>query len=663
VGGLEGISLKTTNTVIAAAVSVALGYAHAQDAQILDPVVVTASRIAEPQAQAAVLVEVISREQIEDSGAANITELLDQVSGGLLTRQYGRLGVDASFDLGYLGGVSAQRTLVLIDGVRINESDDATVRWGQLPLDAIEQVEIRKAGAGVLFGDRALGGVVNIITTRAKDSGSANLTLGSFGTRVLSLQKASRSHDTSWQVAAQQAKTDGYRDGAKQVLQSGQFGISRATPLGLIGLAMRLSEEEIDRPAAISLATFEENPRVGSLQSPGYFYAARRTGKSIDLTWQHEHVSGGETLSRFARDSSESTARFLSASFIGTPTTYDNQRNTLEVRRTERVLSGRIIGGLEYVDAESSSNRFQRAKVEQLSSAVYSSAEFPFRQSLLSAGLRRQLIENRFFNAPDSSKQVSKQSLTSWSLGALASAAAGQLRFNVQSSFAFPTADQLYTYSARWQDAFAPQDIFPGVQAMRSNEIQIAYAHRRISSQFQTGLRHLEIKGEIGEKLDCVGENISCNTNLYDTQRLIIFLESSGRMSPDLSWAFNADRIQSEINSGGFAGNKVPLVPNFVAKGTLSLKQARSRYRLVANHRSEMIQSGDNANGKFRIPRRLTMDAGYTYTWASEQRELSVWIRNFTDKQYFDFAAWDGFSSGVAPADGRSYELRLQQRF
>ena len=92
--------MKTKPVALALAVSATFGYAQAQSVQTLDPVVVTASKFEEPQGQTTAIVDVIDRQQIEASGAANITEVLDQVSGGLLTRQYGRRGADASFDLG-----------------------------------------------------------------------------------------------------------------------------------------------------------------------------------------------------------------------------------------------------------------------------------------------------------------------------------------------------------------------------------------------------------------------------------------------------------------------------------------------------------------------------------------------------------------------------------
>jgi outer membrane receptor protein involved in Fe transport len=53
------------------------------------------------------------------------------------------------------------------------------------------------------------------------------------------------------------------------------------------------------------------------------------------------------------------------------------------------------------------------------------------------------------------------------------------------------------------------------------------------------------------------------------------------------------------------------------------------------------------------------LDAGYSYAWSTQRREISLWVRNITNKQYFDFASFES----VAPADGRSVELRVKQDF
>lgn len=630
----------------------AVGCAHAQSIKTLDPVVVTASKIEEPQGQATVLVEVISRQDIEESGAANISELLDQVSGGLLTRQYGRLGVDAAFDLGYLGGASAQRTLVMVDGVRLNNIDGSTIRWGQLPLDAIEQVEIRKAGGGVLFGDRALGGVVNIITKRAEDSDSAHVTVGSFGTRAIGLHKSVRSGDTQLQVSAQQAEADGYRESVNQKIRSLNLGISQSTEIGLIGVDLRSFEEDTLLPNSITLTTFQGNPRA----APPGTTTAKRRGSNVGLSLSSPLTRATQLKARISYDDSKNDLSFVSA-FPQSPFTLIAKRFAGDVSVSKKVSTTRVLAGLELFDASVETNRTNLLRVEQRSKALYVSSETPVSSSLLNLGIRQQTMTNTFTPTTAAGAQRSNEDLRSWSVGGLTPLAKTTLRYSIQSSFAFPNADQLFTFHPT---TFAPTDVNPGIRAMKSDEAQIALSRSFNQTKVEAGSRFLTIKDEIGFKSACSGAgSASCNTNLFDTQRLIAFARISGSLTSSVSWAASADRIQSKIESGTNSGKRVPMVPDLVAKGSLSWKRDQSLYRVVANHRGQMVQSDDNANSDFRIPARLTLDAGYSYAWPSQRRELSLWVRNLTDRQYFDFASF----GSVAPADGRSVELRVKQDF
>ncbi len=150
---------------------------------------------------------------------------------------------------------------------------------------------------------------------------------------------------------------------------------------------------------------------------------------------------------------------------------------------------------------------------------------------------------------------------------------------------------------------------------------------------------------------------MSCNTNLYDTTRLILSLEGSGRISKGWAWRASVDRVQAKIDSGSNKDNLVPMVPNLVARAALTYQSTAGQFQMLANHRGKMFKNSDNANSSSKIPERVVVDAGYAI--ASKTQELSFWIRNLADHQYFDFAeTW-----GVAPADGRSMELRFKQTF
>ena len=626
----------------------AFGCAHAQNIQTLEPVVVTASKIEEPQGQATVLVEVIDRRAIEQSGAANITELLDQVSGGILTRQYGRLGLDAAFDLGYLGGASAQRTLILVDGAPINDVDSAPIRWGQIPLDAVEQVEIRKAGGGVLFGDRAIGGVVNIITRRAEAAGSAHLTIGSFNTRVIGLGKSVHVGDTLFQLSAQGAESDGYRASVDQKIRSLNVGVSQPTALGVLGANFRSFEENTLSPDSIPLATFQRNPRA----APAGSTTAKRDGSSVNLWLESNIPEEAKIRGRVSYDESKSDVVTSFSSFA-----LNKKRHSGDFSLSTRLRDSRVLAGLDFFDAAIGSTRSNLLKVAQQSSALYLNSETPVGESLVNLGVRQQSMKNTFTRTTASGSQASREDLVSWSTGGLSPIAASVLRYSIQSSFSFPNTDQLYTFHPT---TFAPTDINPGIKPMKSDEAQVALSQSFDGIRTELAGRFLKIKDEIGFKSACSGAgSASCNTNLFDTTRLIVFASVGGRPSPSLSWSLSADSIQSTVDSGTNAGKRVPMVPKLVVKGSASLKRDGSVYRLLANHRGNMVQSDDFGNTGFRIPSRLTLDAGYTHTWPSTKLQLAFWVRNLTDKQYFDFASF----GSVAPADGRAIELRIKQDF
>ena len=76
---------------------------YAQLVAELNPVVVSASRLPESRADASVVVDVISQDDIASSGHSNFSNYLSTLPGLNLTRLYGSMGIDASVDLGYMG--------------------------------------------------------------------------------------------------------------------------------------------------------------------------------------------------------------------------------------------------------------------------------------------------------------------------------------------------------------------------------------------------------------------------------------------------------------------------------------------------------------------------------------------------------------------------------
>lgn len=139
-----------------------------QDSTIreLDRMVVTATRTERDVADIPVSISVVGRSTIELAPARNVTDLLMNEAGVLVKRVVG-MGEGIPGDIiirGVPGAFAAARVLVLVDGVPTNVSGTPFMLLNEVPLEAIERVEVVRGPFSSLYGANALGGVINIIT-------------------------------------------------------------------------------------------------------------------------------------------------------------------------------------------------------------------------------------------------------------------------------------------------------------------------------------------------------------------------------------------------------------------------------------------------------------------------------------------------------------------
>lgn len=142
-----------------------------QQTQELSKIEITGSRIKRVDAETPAPVQVITRTQIEQSGAASITEVLKS----LPANNAGSFDENAvaSFTPGAGGislrGLGAQATLILINGRRVAPFGFASggqttfVDVNSIPLDAVERIDVLLDGASALYGSDAMAGVINVI--------------------------------------------------------------------------------------------------------------------------------------------------------------------------------------------------------------------------------------------------------------------------------------------------------------------------------------------------------------------------------------------------------------------------------------------------------------------------------------------------------------------
>ena len=125
-------------------------------------VVVTATRTEKDVADAPGDVHVVTKEDIEKRNVSTVDEALSDVPGVFDNRGKGLMDTQAQINLRGIPG--ANRTLILLDGIPINDAFTGNVMWTGMAPGSVEKIEVVEGPFSSLYGGNAMGGVVNIIT-------------------------------------------------------------------------------------------------------------------------------------------------------------------------------------------------------------------------------------------------------------------------------------------------------------------------------------------------------------------------------------------------------------------------------------------------------------------------------------------------------------------
>lgn len=157
--------LKKTFTLLVLTLSTSV-VAFSQEKKLsLDEVTVTATKFAKKQSETGKVVSVISREELERSSGKSILDILNIQPSLNFNNANGNRGGNIST---YLRGSQTGNTLILIDGIPVNDPSQITNDYdlNLISVDMIDHIEILKGGHSTLYGSDAVAGVINIITKK-----------------------------------------------------------------------------------------------------------------------------------------------------------------------------------------------------------------------------------------------------------------------------------------------------------------------------------------------------------------------------------------------------------------------------------------------------------------------------------------------------------------
>jgi iron complex outermembrane receptor protein len=626
-------------------------YLLAQEKEVtLEEVVVTATRDLEEVRKIPADVTIITKEQIEESHVENVVDLMrDKV--GVVVRDFYGTGKKASVDIRGFGETAPLNTLVLVDGRRVNEIDLSGVDWTQIPLDQIERIEIVRGAGSVLYGDNAVGGVVNIITKRPERpfSFQAGVALGSYNYNKENASISGKWGPLSAILGIGYNATEGYRENGLlrgkniggQIIydlnDDVSFNLSGAFNRDKQGLPGGLTQTEIDLLGRRATLTPDNHAKTDD----GY----GDLGAKMKL-WNFGRIEADLSYRERGVDN------FLDfpASFY----TYTDERKLSTWGLTPRYLLDKPIGNftnkftlgsdLYHSDAKVDSKTLffgfpsmNESDIKKKSLGVYGYDEFSILKNLiLSLGFRYEWVTYDISQQNPYLKDTTNYGEPAWNMGLNYLLGEGFSAFlSARRSFRFPTTDELIL-------------VFPVARVNPAMKPQRGY-------DYETGLRYA-FKDKFEGKLtffwidthDEIFFNPVTFTNENYPKSRRQGVELSAKVMP-LTWLSvwgNYGYIRPILLGNIFDGNDIPGVPR--NKGSLGADIEALKGLLFGVKATFVGSSYPISDFSNQVPKQdgfYTLDAKLSYSWKGLNAFFGV--NNITNQKYSEWVVTNATGSRI----------------
>ncbi|MFC1461509.1 TonB-dependent receptor [Verrucomicrobiota bacterium] len=661
--------MKKSAGIILSALLAVGSTALAQEANEADQeIVVSASRDYREACQIPANVTVLTAADIDQAGTVTVVDALKNLAGVYFRTTSGDAS-QAQITMRGFGENSHGRVLVLLDGRRLNRPDMAGINWCQIPLNNIERVEILRGSHSVLYGDHAIGGVVNIVTRKGTPTPEYSVSAmgGSYGMNIQRLGVSGSSGPLSYAANAERNQSSGYRDRSAYLAWGGGgnlgYDINERN-----NVALALSYDTIDYqiPGYLTKDEMDENPRQSMYpddSAKNHYYNADLGLKSlwddmgrldINVVYRRKKISSDMTswssFSDFTIDTYGATPRF------SMDTDLFNHQNTF--------LIG-FDGYLDKLDAdrysdEPRTSETATAAIKKRTLGGYAKNEFSISEELvLDLGAR---LEQARFDADVSSAGIDDD--TVYNANALAAALIYLLPEDSKAFaragtvYRYPFVDELVSYVGYGSD-----DMYTDINMEKGQNYEVG-TDLAVRENLRMGLTLflLNMKDEIAwnsatyrnENLDNT-RHMGAEANAAWTFRDVCRLDT---------WYTYA---QARFTKGDYDGNDVPLVPNHKvsveAKWFLPFDLSLNA---AFTYIGKQYLGSDNSNTGEKLADYTVVDLGVRYVPEGADRldlEVFAGVDNVFGKHYAT-AGYQGWSTdGYYPSPDRTYKAGVSCRF
>jgi iron complex outermembrane receptor protein len=643
---------------------------------------------------------VITADEIAHSPSQTLPEIIAQVPGVQLTSLYGGVnGAKTSVDLRGFGAFATANTLVLINGRRLNDIDMAGVDLSTIPLNSIERVEITRGNSGaVLYGDNAVGGVVNIVLKNGVSGPPvamrAEAGVGSFNQRMASVSTALNSGPWSTSFYGNAIKSDGYRVNNALDQRNGVGNLNYTTPDLKAFLTVTGDDQKLGFPGGRTV-----DPSIGLNQlvtdrrgTNTPFDYGNQQGASATAGFTKTIMNGVDLIVDGGVKKKDTQSGFFGAVPFASPlpsfsSTYNDASlqtwsitPRLSVKHAIFGMPSQILTGIDYYDATFRQDRgafkgLAPTHIYDLSQQTLAgywqhtvgllpTTDFSYGARIQNTSLsaRDRFDPNApgcamFFNCSDQASPLdSNETQYALHLG---------LEHRLNNTFSvFGRAARAFRTPTVDERVSNGPFFVPGtfqLKTQTSHDVEGGFRVKAGAFQMQSSIYNMDLENEIH-----FVPALFYNVNLGPTRRYGSETSASLRVSDSLSLRAGAAYTRAVFREGAFAGNDVPLVSRYTAMGgvTWNIWQNYLVFDATLRAWSERFMDNDQANTQRRIPADATVDL--KLSGAYDRFFWSLSVNNLFDAQYYDYAIASSFTPGrfaAYPLPGRNYMVKAGTTF
>ena len=640
---------------------------------------------------------VITAEDIAHSPAQSIQEIIAQTPGVQLTSLFGGVnGVGTTVDLRGFGAFATANSLVLINGRRLNDIDMAGVDLSTIPRDSIERIEITRGNSGaVLYGDNAVGGVINIVTKTGIGGPPVAIRaeggVGSFNQRLASVSTAANAGPWSASFYGNGFKSDGYRVNNALDQRNGIGNVNYSTPDLTAFLTVTGDDQKLGLPGgrfvdpSIGLNELVTDRR--GTKTP--FDYANKQGASATAGFTKTLWNGAELIvDGGVRDKKQQAGFFgampvpsFSSSYIDTTLQTWSLTPRLSIKNPILGIPSNILTGIDYYDATYHSNRSQfngflpihvydlsqqtLAGYWQQTVGLLPTTDFSYGARAQNTHLNaRDRFDPTAPGAFDTQANPLDSSETQYAVHVGFEHRLNEV-FSVfgraARAFRTPTVDARVASGPAFDEFFNP---IPGnftLKTQTSHDVEGGFRIRAGMIQLQSSIYNMDLVNEI--HFDPVN---FFNINLDPTRRYGSETSTSVRVSDSLLFRSGFAYTRAIFREGPFAGNDVPLVSRYTANAGVTWNVWQKYLVVDATVRgwSERRMDNDQRNRQPLIPADATIDLKLSgevghFFW-------SLGVNNVLNALYYDYAVASTFTDGrlsAYPLPGLTYMVKAGATF